>query len=170
MGLIGEMARIRFTEHESFSIYDYIEKPDNGRQSQLRVRKGDNWGLINIFGQTLIPCVYDGCSCFSQNTIWFKRKDKWALFSISGKQLTSFKFEQISTFHNQFQVAWVKFKRRYGLINSQGQELTDFKYRAVGAFNNNKGTTWVETDNGYGSVNVKGEEVLGCNNLTFPIY
>jgi hypothetical protein len=109
--------------------YDFIFEDDG----LYRVRKGKNWGVVDIRGKEIIPCEYD--------IIWtdsglFKvcKNKKWGIVDSGGKMIVPLEYDLLGSFENGFSKAT---KNGYlGVIDKNNLIIHDFKYAYINPFVN----------------------------------
>lgn len=93
------------------------------------------WGYINMRGDIVIPCKFEGADTFNGDVsiVGIKYSDypkqiKWAFINKKGDFISSLKYERAEGGFERFGfdengIAPFKYNNRYGLINNQGKEL-----------------------------------------------
>jgi hypothetical protein len=88
------------------------------------------YGLIDLTNKKLIPMEYK--SIYSIGSLRFgveNFQNKTALFAETGKQITDFLIDSISSFHKNYAVIYQNLKQ--GLMDRDGQIKIEPKYRAI---------------------------------------
>lgn len=108
-------------------VYDMAEDFENGfaKVNIGFVEENDNtnykpgfWGVINYFGELIIPCKYNQIAQITENLIWVKLNDKWAFYNAKGELISQFIYDDIKSFANNF--AAVKLDNKWGFIDNKG--------------------------------------------------
>ncbi len=127
--------------------YDEALPFDNGI---ARVRKGDNWGMINSSGKEILPIKYNLIDKFAPGIFRIaadgKMKDgvlldeKYGFANSEGQILLKPEYNEIGQFKDG--LAYINKGDMYGYINDKIEIIIPCKFKAVGSFNND-GYTWV---------------------------
>lgn len=117
----------------------------------------EKYGYIER-NDTILPPVYTAFG-FSDNELVALKEDKWKLFSVQGKLLTSHPYDSIYPF-NGSEVSIVKKDGKFGLIDKSGREILKPQYEDIHPFFNNQKLTIAKNKKGkYGLINRKGDVV-----------
>lgn len=127
--------------------YDEALTFDNGL---AKVRKGDNWGIINTDGKEIVPVKYNLIEKYAPSIYRVaaggKIKDgvlldeKYGFINSTGEILLKPEYEEIGQFKNG--VAYIKKGDLYGYINDKIELIVPCRFKAVGSFNAD-GYVWV---------------------------
>ncbi len=61
---------------------------DSGKNKTFRVKRNGKWGIVDVTGKMLIPCMYERMSCFSFDLCAVKKNGKWFYINPAGKRIT----------------------------------------------------------------------------------
>lgn len=75
------------------TIYDEIEK--EVVKGNIWVKKKDKWGVIDFFGNILIPLDYQDKGVITDKNMWIKRNGKWGLIDYSDSIIVFPKYDTI---------------------------------------------------------------------------
>lgn len=110
---------------------------------------GGKYGFVNIYGDEVLPVVYDQTSNeFTEGYAWVYKK-KYGYVNSDGTSITDLKYDAVEPFHNGI-AAVMKYDKKeamYGYINTSGREITPIQYVEVGTFEDGYG--YVKTKGGY---------------------
>ena len=94
-------------------------------------------------------------------------KGKYALFNESGKKLTDFTFDSVSSFVNNVSLVY-KEKEGYAVINNKGKNV--IKYGEYNYVSNYQGLFKVRSDKGYKLLDSKGKVLIDSEDLDVNSY
>lgn len=127
--------------------YDEADFFTNGL---AKVKKGDNYGMINGEGKEVLPVKYNLIEKYNDNIFRIaaggKVKDgvlmdeKYGFATSDGKEILKPEYEEVGNFTDG--LAYIKKGDKYGYINDRIEVVIPCKYNAVGKFNS-KGYVWV---------------------------
>lgn len=127
--------------------YDEALAFDNGL---AKVRKGDNWGIINTDGKEIVPVKYNLIEKYApaiyRVAAGGKIKDgvlldeKYGFINTAGDVLLKPEYDEIGQFKNG--LAYIKKGETYGYINDKIELIIPCRFKSVGAFNAD-GYVWV---------------------------
>ena len=75
-------------------------------------------GMMNEFGEEILPPVYDEIKGFSRGVSSACKDGKWGLIDTSGKAVVDFQYEEMNGFFEDS--IWVKLKGKWGAVNRKG--------------------------------------------------
>lgn len=88
--------------------------------NRLIVKSLNLFGVINLSGKVIIPFMYDDINLRSETAFFVKQRNKWALMSVNGEQLTDFRYDEPFYYSRR---GFVKENGKYGIIDSIGKEI-----------------------------------------------
>lgn len=153
-----------------FGVIDYNEtiiipfKYDeiyNQGPSLYRVRLGDNYGIINLKGEVMVPIIY---KYFKSEWGWgeFYRIQKDGIISIidsNNKLILSAKEKYDNSFEiNSNHTMKVQNGEYYGVIDSKGKEIIPIEYQSIST--SQTGISIVKKDNKYGLIDQEGKIII----------
>ena len=160
-GLIDEFGK-EILPCEYDSIYDLYK--------HFRIiKKNELFGATNDDGVIIKECTYSmAIKGDKSNYIAFKSNDKWGIADFNGKDITQYKYEDISTYDDSVFVA--KYNGFYGVSDYEGNILIPYKYDKIyPKWTFYYPATIVVSGKYYGMYNSKYEQVLECEyKLFFP--
>lgn len=131
----------------------------------IKVRSALKYGMVDKFGNTVIPCIYDWIGRFNYNIPDCKTGvapaeigNNWGYIDCHGNILVSFKYSS-ADFFSYKGIAAVALNGRYGHIDYCNKEITPFIYEKT---TGHAGLSKVKMNNKWGAVNEFGEEVIPC--------
>lgn len=135
------------------------------------VECGGKWGMVNAYGQKVIPCNYDGIN-YLENTdnkivrVYLKAP-KYGLIDTLGELRVSTIYDEIGAFAED-RLA-VKRNGLWGYVNKNGLEVIPCRFRAVREFN--EGLAAVKIGRYWGYIDKNGEATIGfkfkyCGNFS----
>nr|WP_294995228.1 WG repeat-containing protein [uncultured Sediminibacterium sp.] len=138
--------------------YDKIFECENG---YCGVELNKKYGMVSLQnGKEIIPPKYDGIGNFKEGIARYKENfpgiyvgtSKFGYLSVTGKELTSAKYEMAEDFSNG--MAAVKLNNKWGYINTEGTEVIFPRYESATDFENEKAT--VKEDGKYFYIDKRG--------------
>lgn len=133
-------------------------------------------GLIDTMGNQLIECLYDEVDNISNNRVFVKKNNKWALSNFSNKLLTNFIYDEVENFIDG--VSRVSINKKIGFINSNGVQIIPCQFNNATSFGNGFSTVYYDKSQpinlGEGYQKVRGVEksvgnVYVENTITTPV-
>lgn len=137
--------------------YSFAKKAEKGT---AMVKCGDKWGLINIKGENVVPCSYDGIE-YLENTNkeivrLYVKEPKYGLIDTLGQLRVSALYNEIGLFaENRLAVKRYNY---WGFVNAEGQEVISCRFKKVRPFVN--GYAAVQLGNYWGLIDKMGNIVL----------
>lgn len=86
------------------------------------------WGLYNIDGTQLAPCIYDEMSCYDDGGIIVTQSGLYGLINASGETILECKYDQIDSL--EFSWYRIQLGNKYGIANIYG-DATPCQYEEV---------------------------------------
>lgn len=100
-------------------------------EKYVRVIKDNKWGIVDTFGNVVIPITHTRCSDMDQDRIFLTNSaKKIALATLTGQLLTKYAYDDFQYFKDG--LATVSANNLYGFINKQGVVVIPIKYSEVG--------------------------------------
>lgn len=90
------------------------------------------YGIINKWGQMIIPAEYDEAMHFSEGLAWVKKDEKWFCMNQNNRAVTDSGYEYVHDFHGGLAV--VKRGNKAGYIDKNGKLVIPFIYDIAGDF------------------------------------
>jgi len=90
------------------------------RDSFPAVEQG-KWGIIDILGNSIIPCIYDDAELVSNNLALSKKGSKWGVLTLANEILIPFEYEAIEIIDEEIHCYIGKLK--YVIFNFQGDRI-----------------------------------------------
>jgi hypothetical protein len=109
-------------------------------------------GLIDYKGNILLNPMYNGVTILDKEIFGIKKKDKYALFALDGKQLCTFDYYTIFPFEEGLACAYKE--TGMGYLNKNGEEEIPFLFSYAESFQQNH--AWVKMHNKYRFINRSG--------------
>lgn len=91
------------------------------------------WGLLDKTGKEVVPCQFDSTDCLSGKLVSVKLNGKWAFKTISGNDITEFKYDFVELLR-WYDVAKVKMKDKWGFLDLKANIVIPIIYDEVGEF------------------------------------
>ena len=141
----------------SFGRYDdiYVFK-----EKRARIKKNNLFGIIDIKGYEVMPCIYKSCDNYRFGLCQLTDKnDKEGIFDLNGIIVIPFVYDDLI----QMQLEGVikaKMNGKYGYINYNNETLIRFDYDYIDQPSN--GMIAIKKGNKYGFINTLGEEIVPC--------
>ena len=192
-----EIEKIETVEQAVNMVYDLLSLPANNLYTRTledfiplkieydlvtvfhkgvaEVKKDDKWGLIDITGNEIIPCVYESIHPFlftynfiipdntivveEDNFILVQTNDLYGFIDMSGAEITPCIYESIIRFAD---LASVKKNEKWGIIDQTGKEIVPCIYDLIYGFIFSEDLVTVKKDNLWGFVDKSGNEVIHC--------
>lgn len=132
------------------------------KDSYIKIKKDGKYGLTDIVGNIISPCVFDDISSFDGNYLKVKKDYKYGLITSSGKEIIPCIYQELTQFDGNY--LKVKKDYKYGLISIAGKELIPtevddlatagkgflkFKINGFWGVMNYQGKIIIPTDRGY---------------------
>ncbi len=117
------------------------------------------YGLFNLDGKEIIPCIYDQISYLNENLIVVEKNNLFALFNYNGIQITDFIYMVFGDFHDG--LAKARIGNKFGFINELGEIVIPIKYDYCEEFIN--GLSVVTINKKWLVINTKGKVVIQPN-------
>jgi hypothetical protein len=137
--------------------YDRIDISKNGKY--LRVKKDNCFGLFDLAGNEIIPCIYQDIPSFPVNEACIARlADKYGIINTNNETLVDFAQHEISLFNGD-QYA-IKRGSTYSIFDLQGNVLTKNKLQKVKSLVEKFRP--VRRNKKWGYINETGQEVIPC--------
>ena len=97
---------------------------DNKLISATKVSGEDTkLGYVDIFGDTVIPFIYEEARVFKDNLAVVKLNDKYGAIDENNNVIIDFKYDSIGIFNNGYAITWNRTSKKYGLINNKGDVI-----------------------------------------------
>lgn len=119
------------------SIYEVLP-------NRLKVQAIDLYGVIDLTGKVIIPFMYDDIIYCSKTTFFVKQRNKWALVSVQGDQLTDFRYSNPHPLRNWYD-GFVEEDGMYGIIDSIGKEIIPPQFTGI-QWSGLEGAAWVSVE------------------------
>lgn len=152
MGLMNTSGKV-FVE----PIYDAIKPFVDGH---ARVKKTDQWGMINTKGVVTIPVEYTKLGNYNSNGIWAAKGESFGVL-VNGKFEIVANANKIWDFTNDSSLTYARKDKKVGFINTKGEWVIEPSYDKARAFKN--GLAPVAKAKTWGYINEQGAEVIGFN-------
>lgn len=118
-----------FGDRVTDAIYDdnWFGGLENNDTGWIVVRQDSKDGIIDIYGNEVLPCVYDDISTIGTNLLKCTKDGKCQIFNlIDWSEYIPYKFEDVAIFDN---LMFCKKNGFYGAFNvNNGQLVLDYKY------------------------------------------
>lgn len=152
-GLIDENGKeVLACEYDSITPYKY---------GCRIIRKDSKFGSVDIDGRIIKPCSFSDARRLSDDYIAFKMNDRWGIVNHEGKEMTQFKYEDISPMFATDSACVTKYDGFWGVTDYQGNTLIPYKYDEIW-YKAGSTASVVKLSDKYGLYNSKNEEVLPC--------
>lgn len=144
--------------------YDYISIYIEGF---FKVRRGNQYGLVDCKGFEVLLCIYDEISDFNDDLAKIRMGNKYGLIDRNVSVIVPCEYDCEVEFIDA--IAIVRRDGEWGAINRENQEVIPFKYGRISKFTN--GIAYVRDhgknigvfDGGkYGIVDITGREIVPC--------
>ena len=122
------------------------------------VSKNNKSGLIDVSGNQIVPCIYEGARAHDK-LFPVAQNSKWGFINTSGNIVIPFKFFEAYGFQDEMCIVRDS-NYFYGYVNNNGDEITPCKYQDAHYFNN--GFADVQFHDKWGVVNKQGKLVIPC--------
>lgn len=152
-GLIDENGReVLICEYDSISEFE---------KGCRIIVKSSKYGAVNIDGKIIKPCSYSDALIICDSYIALKMNDKWGIVDHEGKEMTQFKYEEISPYFSTDSAFVAKYDGFWGVSDYQENTLIPYKYDDIWYKLSSTATT-VQLNDKWGLYNSKNKEVLPC--------
>ena len=138
------------------SSYDYFS--GGFSEGLCLVEINGKRGFIDIYGNEIIPCIYDEAESFQGEVAQVCLDDKWGFINKSGQLIIACKYDDYSEFEND--IYKVEKNSKKGCVNNKGEEFIPCIYDNSPNFR--EGFAEVRRDNYSGIINLRGEEIIPC--------
>jgi hypothetical protein len=101
-----------------------------------RIRKNEKYGLMDDYGNIVIPPKYNWIDCFHSGLIIYKLYGKCGLIDSNGNEITPPKYDGLWELSNGF--IRYKINKKYGFIDTNGNEMTKPLFDFIDAYYINK--------------------------------
>lgn len=123
--------------------------------SGLLVAKNNKWGLIDMHGVEVVPCIYEEIKEIldgsSEGILLVKKDSKYGYIRCNGEKITPFIYDNAIEYYKGF--AKVCKNGKWGYINMQGNEITPCIYDDGYYFVN--GIAGVKQNGKWGYINMR---------------
>lgn len=128
-------------------------------------RKGNKWGVIDMTGKWVIPCIYDEEIKFKSDLAIVSIDGKWGCVRRDGVVVVNCIYDEKFSFDDNG-IAKVCKDGKYGMIRENGQFILGCKYDKIGEYN--RIIMQVMRDGQYGYVDKYGiEDYVQCNIIEY---
>lgn len=117
------------------------------------VQNGGKYGMIDKYGKTLLPIVYDDIKASQEGMRTLQKNGKWGFVDDNFKLVIPFEYEEWGFFKDG--LAIIKKNGKYGVIDKQNNTVIPFKYEYISEFEN--GFTWANLGDKYGIIDKTGK-------------
>ncbi|MCF6242549.1 MAG: WG repeat-containing protein [Bacteroidales bacterium] len=97
--------------------------------------KNGKYGLVNNKSRLLLDFLYQDIQVFD-NLVFAKKNNKYALHSVTGQALTTYKYDELRPGWAKDKVLIFKQYGKYGLMDYSGNEILKPKFTYISAFKN----------------------------------
>lgn len=133
-------------------VYDRIEL---WQDDYMLVCKGEHQGLMNKYGDRIIPCKYDGITR-RENVYYVKAGGVQGVYNRYGDVIVPCRYTEIEWTGNVYKV---REGNKYGVINKYGDRIVAPVYTVV---ENKDEVYWVEDGEKRGIINRYGDIIVPC--------
>lgn len=142
-------------------VYDVNE--DSG-EYKTKVLNNKNEEIFNNYDQVEALENYD-----KNNNVWYeknllkvKKGDKYGLIDLSGKEVLSVEYNEISTLKGTENSILVQKDGKYGLVNSEGSSVIDTNYKEIKNVSDDykQGYIIIDENDKYGLISYNKEQLL----------
>lgn len=164
-----ENGEIELWEYNEIINYNYISRWSDNKNLLLKVEYGGRFGMINIYGQEVIPTTYEdiGEDEFDPQNLKYilicaKKNGKYGYIDENNNIRINFKYDSAWSFYLHdmtYYMARVKLRNKWGYIYNDGTIAIPIIYDRVGTFSEN--VCFVEKDGRVGAVDI-------FNNIVIP--
>lgn len=114
-------------------IYDQI-LPINAFTEHVKVRKGNNWGVIHINGQVIVPCQYYMVNHYENGHIFVAERDtvaagiiqRMGVYNFLGEQFIPCQYHNISHYKDDY--FFVSNNNKIGILNNRNEIIIPIIY------------------------------------------
>ena len=115
-------------------------------------------GLINRYGDEILPCKYKLLNLVGEDRIAVKKGSRWALMDYNGNELTPFIYRYLTEAFHEGLLAAVAEDDRWGFINTSGDQVIECEYDFCCNFS--EGFAAVKKDGKWGYISYTGDIVI----------
>ncbi|MCW3085988.1 MAG: repeat-containing protein [Bacteroidetes bacterium] len=135
------------------------------KKTLVEFQEGEKFGFKTIYGEVIIPPIYESTSGFYNGFNCVKKEGKWGALNEDGKMVIAPTYDDLSEFSEGISSA--KQNGKYGFVDTKGKEIAPFIYEQVWYFEN--GMACVKKDGRWGFINTSGKVVIPLEYDDFKI-
>lgn len=128
------------------------------------VEKDDKVGYINLFGEEIIPLIYDSAYLyFRYGIIQVRKNDTWGLIDSTGNEILGFEYDSIRIILDGYSI--VEQDNLYGIVDVNGNIIIEIIYDSLSisydlSISDDLDHILVLKDDNYGYIDISGDIII----------
>ena len=161
--LIEDLNEYNITKINNNFVYDDVIGAEN---NYAIVRRGQGIGMIDIYGEEIVPCIYGAVWYFTDGfaVVQAATNNLFGYVNNAGKEIIEPQFQMAYHFNEKMAAVQSTDNHFWGYINEIGELIIPYKYSAVSSFYEGLAAVKFAATGLWGFINKQGKEIIACEN------
>ena len=126
-----------FTNYEQIEAISNVDNDGNlsYNENVLRIQKDGKYGLINMDGNEILPCEYDGITALQgvENTLLVLKDENYGIVNDEGRTLLPTEYAEIQNLGNEASQGFIVRNQdgKYGVVDTSNGQVLEAKYDGI---------------------------------------